>query len=208
MTELDNGYDFGLAKADRVRSHSGGGGGGRGGGSTPGSACNSELETVGNNTCNGNSAQARAEERLPLARRRSRSSSGAQDLEGGELLSSAHGGAHGNARSASDGIRQGGGVDAGGGESQGEARWRQNACLRECLLPIKLLEEKRVRTVLFVYVLFSVRVFFPVRGRCIRYWKVVLLYLVIALRTCASSRNYGECYRRALFLVNYPPPPV
>ncbi|CAM9442411.1 unnamed protein product, partial [Laminaria digitata] len=45
------------------------------------------------------------------------------------------------------------GVDAGSGESR-EGR-RRIAFLRECLLPMKLLEEKRVRTVMFVYALFS-----------------------------------------------------
>ena len=153
VPNLDNAYVPEVAKVDRVRSHSGGGRGG----ATPGSVDKGGCETVSNGRCNGSSAQARAEERLPLARRRSRSSSGAQDLEAGELHSSVHGRAYGSSRSGGGGIRQSGDFDTVVGESRGGGRGRKNACLRECLLPVKLLEEKRVRTILFVYVLFSVR---------------------------------------------------
>lgn len=153
MPNLDNAYDPELANVDRVRLHSGGGRGG----ATPGSTDKGGYEIVNNGGCNGSFAQARAEEQLPLARRRSRSSSGAQDLEAGELHSSVHGRAYGSSRLEGAGVRQGGGFDAVGGESRGGGRRRKNPCLRECLLPVKLLEDKRVRTILFVYVLFSVR---------------------------------------------------
>lgn len=106
-----------------------------------------QLASGGNNDgCNGNSVQVVPDERLPLVWQRS----GARKLEGGELRS-AHDGAGGNAKSI--GGREG--ADAGGGEIRGGGGRR--AFLTECLLPMKLLKQKRVRTAMLVYVLVSVR---------------------------------------------------
>lgn len=104
------------------------------GGERVGSGSTTEHVTVGGNSgYSRNNVQARADERLPFVQQRSRSPSGGLGLNVGEL------------RSVQTGIdkRRGGG--------------RSNAMLRECLLPMKLLEEQRVRTVMFVNVLFSVR---------------------------------------------------
>lgn len=100
------------------------------------------------------SVQARLDDRLPLVEQHPSSPTEARELEGGALLN-VHGGARGNAQSGGDRIEEGEAVDPGGGE--GQRQRRRIAFLRECLPPMKLLEQKRVRTVVFVYVLFSVR---------------------------------------------------
>lgn len=106
-----------------------------------------QLASGGNNDgCNGNNVQVVPDERLPLVWQRS----GARKLEGGEFRS-AHDGPGGNAES----IGEGEGADAGGGEIRG--RGSRRAFLTECLLPMKLLKKKRVRTAMLVYVLVSVR---------------------------------------------------
>lgn len=158
---IDNGYNPEHAKADRARSqfasNVGGGRGGEESGGAPGVAGKSRYETVGNDGRNGSGADTLAEERIPLSGRRSESSNGVQDLEGGKSLSSVYGGVYGSSRSGGGDIRQGGGFDAGSGESLGEGNMRRNAYMREFLMPFRLLEEKRVRTILSVYGVFSVR---------------------------------------------------
>lgn len=158
IADLDNAHDLELAKNNLVRSHSASSGGdGCGEGAVSGFAGKGGCKAIGNGGCNGSSAQTRAEEQLPLAGRSSLSYSGTPDLEGRELRSNVHDGTRGSARSGGVDIRQDGNFDAGSGESRQEGKGRKKAFLRECLLPMKLLEEKGVRTILFVYALFSVR---------------------------------------------------
>lgn len=140
-TSLDNGYDPQLASA--------------GGAGTM--AKNGGLTNGNNGGSNGGRVRARVDERLPLVEQRLGSTSGAQDLEEGTLLS-ARNGARGNARSGGGGIEDGEGVDSGGGDNSGG--WMKIDVLHEILVPMKLLEQKQVRTALFVYVLFSVRKYF------------------------------------------------
>ena len=111
-----------------------------------------EREIVGSGSGgNGNrSVRAGAEERLPLVRQSFGSSSGERALEG-QGVRSVYNGAH-------DQIVVGGVGGGGGGVSRGEGR--RAAFLREVLLPLNLLKEQRVRTIMFAYVLFAVR-----RGR-------------------------------------------
>lgn len=161
--ETENEYDRELAKADRARSQSVGGGGRVWGRVTPGCADKTECEAVSNGGRNGSSAQERAEERIPLAGRRSISYSVAQDLEGDDLHDSVYGGDSGSSRSAGVGMRQGGGFEASGGGKWDWGKMKKNAYVRECLLPFALLKEKRVRTMLSVLVVFSVRNVFSVR---------------------------------------------
>lgn len=127
-------------------------------------------ETVGNGR-GGNgtrSVRAGAEERLPLVRQPLGPASKAREMEGGGLHS-VYNGVRGDTRPGAGGggggvegdgkyAGGGGGGAGGGGESRGEAR--RAAFLREVLLPLKLLESERVRTVMFAYIVFSVR-----RGR-------------------------------------------
>lgn len=75
------------------------------------------------------------------------------------------------------------------------------AYIRACLLPFEILQDKRVRTVLFGYILFSVRRalfavdynLYTVHRRSAVRWQVALLYLVDALWFCA------RCYGAAIF---------
>lgn len=157
LTSLENGYDPELAKANRVHSHSANGGGGGGRGTTPGRGGKNGCLAVGiGGGGNGSSVHTRVNERLPLVEQRLGSPNGARELQGREVYSSMNGSALASARWGGGDIGQGGGSDAGSGENGGEKRSSRNACLREFLLPFTMLEEKRVRTVLFVYVLFSV----------------------------------------------------
>lgn len=96
----------------------------------------------------GSSVQERADERLPLVQQQ------LLVLESGELRST-HGGSGGKTPSEGEGIAEGEGFDACGGESLqgggGMPFWTG------CLRPLKLLKEERVGTPIFVYVLISVR---------------------------------------------------
>lgn len=142
MTPLDNANDLQFASGGRGRATAGSGG-------------ETEPVTVGDSEgFKSSNVQARANDRLPLIQQRLRSPSRARELEGAELRS-VNDGARRYARSTRDSTGEGEGVDAGSGESREGGR--RIAFLRECLLPMKLLEEKRVRTVMFVYALFSVR---------------------------------------------------
>lgn len=141
-TFFDNGYNPQLASGGRDEA-------------TVGSGSKNARETVGNNGgCNGSSVHARAGERLPLVQQRLRSASETRELEGGDSRS-VNDGAGGYARSPGGGNGEGKGVDAGGGESRGGGE--SMAFWRGFLLPMKLLEEKRVRHVMFLYALVSVR---------------------------------------------------
>ena len=114
-----------------------------------------QLARGGNNGgCNGSSVEARAHERLPLVRQGLGSPNGERELKGGELCS-VHGGAGKTARSGEGGAVEGEGIDAYGGESGGGGS--RMAFLTQCLSPIKLFSEKRVRTFLFLYAFVSVR---------------------------------------------------
>lgn len=153
---IDNGHDPEVPEADRSRSEfasdGGGSSGGEGTGGTPGVADIIGYETVGNGGHNGSSAYTRAEERTPLAGPRLQWSSRAPDLEGRKSHSSVYGGAYGSSRSE--------GGEIGSGESLEEGKTRKSAYMREFLMPFRLLEEKRVRTILFVFFVFSVRISF------------------------------------------------
>ena len=144
-TSLSNGYDPQLANGGVTGAMANNGGD---------SGCLTVVNNVGSN---GSSIQAHVDERLPLVEQRLGSPSGGRDLEA--ELRGADYGASGNARSASGGIEEGERVvDASSAERP--AGWRKVDVLHECLLPMKLFEQKQVRMVLFVYVLFSVRTHF------------------------------------------------
>lgn len=140
---LDSGYDPQLTSGRGARTTAGSGSGGKPGCLAAGTNRRSDI-------C---STQARVEEQLPLVEQRPRSPSVARKLEGEHLLSILDG-AHRSTSSGVSGIEEDEGVDGGGFESR--RGWGRIGFLQECLLPMKLLEQRRVRSILFVYVLFSV----------------------------------------------------
>eukprot|EP00904_Undaria_pinnatifida_P006139 jgi/Undpi1/2655/HiC_scaffold_13.g06033.m1 len=139
---LDSGYDPQLTSGRGARTTAGSGSGGKPGCLAAGTNRRSDI-------C---STQARVEEQLPLVEQRPRSPSVARKLEGEHLLSILDG-AHRSTSSGVSGIEEDEGVDGGGFESR--RGWWRIGFLQECLLPMKLLEQRRVRSILFVYVLFS-----------------------------------------------------
>ena len=104
------------------------------GGATSESWRNVERQAVVKNGGDRSTTQSRVDERLPLSLRPLKPSTQVIELEGGEIHSV---------------------KEAGSGEDRGDER--KIALFQECLLPFKLLEKQRVRRVLFVDALFSVR---------------------------------------------------
>lgn len=64
---------------------------------------------------------------------------------------------HRNARCARD-VEEVEVADELGHGDAGQRRRRRSACWQECLVPAKLLQEERIRAILFVYAIFSVRI--------------------------------------------------
>ena len=135
------GYDPQLASGEEAKVAARGGGINRY--LTVSTSCGSNIVNV----------RVSADERVPLVKQLPRFHSGTPELEEGECRY-VRDSTRGNGLSGRK-VGESVGVDARGGEDQVEGR--RTAFVRECLLPFRLLDRTRVRTVLFVFGVLSVR---------------------------------------------------